>query len=765
MRLNRLLLAAALAAALPPAPGAAQSGKTIWKPPIAVGTNVSVWRGERIQINLRGFHGNNPVEYTIDRNPRHGSLSPITQPDPDRVARSTDGSLVYAHDNSQDSGADEFTFRARGLRGGLSAPAAVRITVMDRPPVLAAPSVLDFTAAAGEVMTRSLGLTNAGGGVLELECRAKPPFEILGGEFIELDRGQATNILVRYAPTTVGQIDRQGIRLGVNDSTGAQITLRGESFAPFEVSAPANDFVLADQARKATVVLQSRGSEAQEVTITIEPAGLIEVDSPVSLPPGGSVDIPLVIPAERKGERQEVTAIFSTASHRQDILLIAPPIPPALAVQTDTLDFMDARAELVITNSGGVRGSFRINPVAGLAFEEGGILDAREFEVEPGNVKTIALRLDLAQSQEPPTQLNVDLGIGEPQRIPILAPAPTPTPEPSPSVPRPSPPPPQVAKPWKLNRDIRWTESAETPNTIEWKTTKQGWREPRLEIVNDGSVTPYEPPAPPRGWMDQIGDTISGWFSSLVPRQPQPTGEEEAPVPQEWKSETLDGTAAQDTSRRWVLTAFKENSGAREPVSDVFHLDSANRTLKADAEPLPVPTPVAKATPATPTSAPTTGTRRITPALKLEDARANAERDTATVRIIFPRDAEANSYRLEHGFNPTLLDPVTKLPYPGDFQPVPHPATVQIQGTSDLEHEGKKLTVLYASIEGLTPGTSTTWRAVTMADGKDRWPTGEFIVTTLPPWRFPWRNAFLVAAFIGLAVVLYLRWRLNRRPH
>jgi hypothetical protein len=228
---------------------------------------------------------------------------------------------------------------------------------------------------------------------------------------------------------------------------------------------------------------------------------------------------------------------------------------------------------------------------------------------------------------------------------------------------------------------------------------------------------------------------------------------------------TLNEEAARDTSRRWVLTAVKESSGTRGPASDVFHLDPAGRELKEASEPLATPPPVVSPAPTPPAPAATTGTRRIVRALKLEDARANAGRDSATVRIIFPRDAEADSYRLEHGFHPGFLDSATGLPYTGDFHPVSHPAAVRILGTSEIEHEGKKLTVLLASIEGLSPGTSTTWRAVTMAGGKDRWPTGEFIVATLPPWRFPWRNALLVTAFISLAVVLYLRWRLNRPPH
>jgi hypothetical protein len=111
-----------------------------------------------------------------------------------------------------------------------------------------------------------------------------------------------------------------------------------------------------------------------------------------------------------------------------------------------------------------------------------------------------------------------------------------------------------------------------------------------------------------------------------------------------------------------------------------------------------------------------------------------------------------------------MTDEQTGLPYAGDFIPQPHPAQVQLLGTSTIEHEGRELTVLVADIEGLTPGSASLWRVVTMADGQDRWPTGEFQVTTLPPWQFPWRSAFLAAACIALVAVLYLRWRLNRPP-
>jgi hypothetical protein len=114
--------------------------------------------------------------------------------------------------------------------------------------------------------------------------------------------------------------------------------------------------------------------------------------------------------------------------------------------------------------------------------------------------------------------------------------------------------------------------------------------------------------------------------------------------------------------------------------------------------------------------------------------------------------------------NPTLQDPDTGLPYAGDFRPAPHPAVVKILGTAELEHEGRELTALTAEIDGLDAGSASTWRIVTMAGGRDRWPTGEFVVSTKPPWRIPWRGVLLSACLAALAGVLYLRWRLGRPP-
>jgi hypothetical protein len=752
VRVTRFLLAAALCAAGATGPAVARPAK----PPMASGTNVSVWRGDRVPVTLRGFFGNNPVEYLIERPPRHGVLSPVGQPDPDRVAVSTDGSVVYRHDDSEDSRSDDFTFRVRAVRGGgLSAPATVRLAIMDRPPVLAAPAAVDFTAAAGESMTRSLGLTNAGGGVLEGALRVHPPFDVVGPGFFTLPRGHSTNIAVRYVPAAGGDTSRQPIAPGLNDSAGTQILLRGQSVAPFEATASGGDFVVDGQARETQVTLRSLAAGAQDITLTIDPPDLVEAPANVRLEPAAVRDLVLRIPAERQGERREVTLTFTTPAHRAQLVLDAPPVPAALELLTEELDFRERPSAVVtVANTGGVPGRFRFEPAAGLVMDNGRALDAREFVVPPGTEESVPLNLSLPPDTPPPAELVVHLAGREPERLAIRPPERVPTtPGPTPTA-TPDLITPPSEKAWILNQNIRIGAPSGGLRPLEWKTSAGDWQEPQLEVFRDGRWTPPDtPPAPPRGIIETIGDRISDFFRGLVPPRPPPTQEEPPPVP-EWAAQMIDAAAAADGAWRWRLTARRGQDAGREPVSEEFIIDGPSGALARAVE--------ARAT-APP--APRTTTDALAPVLPVASARAAPGRRSARLQILFTRDPEADGYRLEHGIRPLVVDEKTGLPRVGDFLPRPLPeAGVKVLGAATVEHEGRELTVFIADVEGLAPGSASLWRVVTMAQGRDRRPTGEFLVHTLPPWQLPWRGVLLAAAFAALAAVLYLRWRRHRPP-
>jgi len=82
---------------------------------------------------------------------------------------------------------------------------------------------------------------------------------------------------------------------------------------------------------------------------------------------------------------------------------------------------------------------------------------------------------------------------------------------------------------------------------------------------------------------------------------------------------------------------------------------------------------------------------------------------------------------------------------------------VTLSAPAAAEQEGKKLTVVVATIEGLQPGTATFWRLVPLSGDKELMPTDEFLVPTAPPWQFPWRAFFLGLLTALLVSVLWLR--------
>lgn len=737
----------------------------MWKPPIVVSTNTSVWRGESVQIPLRGFQANNPVEYSIDRGPRHGSLSPIRQPDPDRVAESTDGFVTYTHDDTDDNSSDEFTFRVRGIRGGgVSAPGTVRIEIKDRPPVLEAEASLHFEAVAGEIQVREWGVTNAGGSVLRGHLKLSAPFEAAGDGTFDLPRGTSTNIAIRYAPQAAGQTHREILRPALNDAGGLRLIIQGQSTAPFAVEVESDTLTLAGHVREGNIRLRNLSRSDQEILIAAPENLPLEIPPSIRLGPEASTNIVARIPEEARSGRLEIPLGFSTAFHREERVLIAPPVPAELAVLTPDLDFRTANEALLrVTNSGGVPASFYMDAVPGLVFPRGLSIDGKTFPVAPGEMEEVVLRLDLRRGQEPPTGVVVHLGPERVEQITVQAPESAGIVPEKPAV-KPAPPPPVVPEfAWELNRDIRIKENAVV--VLEWRTSQSGWRTPQLEVWSDGAFVPYRDTPPPRGFFGRIGDSLTGFLRNLVPEPPAPTTGLEDALPPEWTARTLEVLDTEITTLTWRLTAQKTSSGTRRAVTAEFRIDLAADRLVPASAPGPAATPAtaAKVIPPPPPSLQLPATGTIPPALKIEDARMEAGRNTATVQLTIPKDPEADAYRLEHGVTHFQIDATTGIPHSPAFVVTPDPGEWQILGTRGLTHEGREMTMVVAKIEGLPTDHSSLWRLVTMGDGKDRWPTSEFIVSTLPPWQMPWRKILLGAGVAVTFVLLWVRWRSRRQ--
>ncbi|MFM8657431.1 MAG: hypothetical protein ACKOD5_09915, partial [Chthoniobacterales bacterium] len=186
---------------------------------------VRVMRGGSAEITLKAFEGRgNPLEYNLVINPQHGRLGSLRQADSNRQGFA---SIVYTHDDDENSKEDEFTFKARSLvGGGVSSPIKVKLQIVDAPPKLQVTPRADFSAVAGESDRQQIILANVGGGLIEGRVAPKDPFHVEGADRFSLGRGAMTNIVIRFSPTRPDSVGPQNLARAPADP-GATRPLRG----------------------------------------------------------------------------------------------------------------------------------------------------------------------------------------------------------------------------------------------------------------------------------------------------------------------------------------------------------------------------------------------------------------------------------------------------------------------------------------------------------------------------------------------------------
>lgn len=202
---------------------------------------------------------------------------------------------------------------------------------------------------------------------------------------------------------------------------------------------------------------------------------------------------------------------------------------------------------------------------------------------------------------------------------------PTPTPAPTP-----------VSQSWRLNHDVR-VAGAGTSRRLEWRPAAEGWREVRLEFIENGVRSEY---TPPRGLVERVGDSLMGFFRGLV------GASDNSAAGENWVAENIDAVAAGQASRRWLLTGQRGDSGSREPVSDPFSIVWEEGKLEASPEtPAPARPPGATAVP---------GGRIITRAREAKIPCARTRRHSAQTQLISPRNRAIGAQRSAHCFNSAL---------------------------------------------------------------------------------------------------------------
>lgn len=138
------------------------------------------------------------------------------------------------------------------------------------------------------------------------------------------------------------------------------------------------------------------------------------------------------------------------------------------------------------------------------------------------------------------------------------------------------------------------------------------------------------------------------------------------------------------------------------------------------------------------------------------------ERTRAEIHLAIDQDPSITGFRLERGWYDVAVDPRTGRPLMPRFVPLEQSEPTISLNITSAEKDGRKLTVVGTTVEGLQPGTSTLWRLVPLSNGKAMEPTETFMVPTALPFQLPVRGLVLCFMGIFLAAVLWARHKQRR---
>ncbi len=229
-------------------------------PPQPLPTKARVYLGESVEIPLSAAsRSRSELQFFIRRPPEAGTLSEI-RPEGRNAAV-----VTYTSDRKAGIGEDRFRYAVRAPGAGVSTPAEVVITVVERPPLFVAPTQLDFSATpVGEMEAKTFEVRNEGGGRVQGQFAVPAPWKVIGEKGYSLGPGESQTFAVAFNPKADGNFTDTG-----KFSHGAEITLYGRGYLPVEV-VPREVRLEADgrnEARTGEFLLRNVSDVARELRI------------------------------------------------------------------------------------------------------------------------------------------------------------------------------------------------------------------------------------------------------------------------------------------------------------------------------------------------------------------------------------------------------------------------------------------------------------------------------------------------------------------
>lgn len=387
-----------------------QTQETVPPPPAVVPLSVAVERGSEAVIRLRTV-GTPPrgTRFLIRKGPRNGEL---------RVLKRGDARVVYRH-NGGEGGLDEFTYAAQAPGTGVSAAARVRVLVVDPPPALSAPLLVDFGEfAAGESPSRELVIQNAGAGRLAGRVSAPPEITVTGGEVFDLGPAEVKILGLRLSRPKAGHYSAT---VGIETQLGRHpVPVVAEPFAPFDVSPAELRIAYANGARKGGLRLKSNLPAAGFVEA--QGGGAWGLPEMIEIAPGAELELALSPAGDNPGPASgEIT--FRRGAFERTVRVSAEAVPPLLAVEPDTvldLGSIDAGVpagfSFSVSNRGGEEGFVKI-----VRHAELDIPLAREpFPLAPGGKARVTGSITARRSGPLTRDIIVSMG-GQSRRLAVRA--------------------------------------------------------------------------------------------------------------------------------------------------------------------------------------------------------------------------------------------------------------------------------------------------------------------------------------------------------
>ncbi|HZJ14235.1 MAG TPA: hypothetical protein VFD27_04250 [Chthoniobacteraceae bacterium] len=353
-------------------------------PPKPIEQQVSVKRGESVDIPLR-IYGTRAqtLGWLIRQRPAHGKLSNLRSTAPES------GIVTYTPPADLRVVSDRFTFSVRSNEG-VSAAAEVQIAIVDDAPLLIVPTEMNFgTLLVGEASNRTLQLSNGGGGVAEGEWIVDPPWRAVGERRYKLAAGERQVAKILFSPDKPGEFKSE---VRFTSQLDRVTTITGTALAPLAVK-PAT-LLLKDRRgtarRSAEFELRNHTDEPFEVALIASQR--LKFPPTVEIEAHGKSTVTLET-AENDVAPLDETMRFAAGNLEASLAVKANAPPAILSVRPESVTFRSlvpgatAKESIVLKNDGG--GAAQVVLSVGAPFS----VAEKSFPIEAGASREVTISI------------------------------------------------------------------------------------------------------------------------------------------------------------------------------------------------------------------------------------------------------------------------------------------------------------------------------------------------------------------------------------